>query len=391
MADNNRDNIEQALAALKAGKMILVKDDDDREGEGDLIAAASTMSEAAMAFMIRHTSGIICAPLTPRRAKALALNEMVPGQHNDAPHQTAFTISIDAKENLTTGISAKERLTAVRLLANPNALANDFVRPGHVFPLIAKPGGVLTRAGHTEAAVDLTAMAGLPDVGVIGELVNDDGTVKKGKELTDFATTHDLITLTIAEIISHRQSREQLLTMTEQKNIMVGVAGKDVAATLFTYQTIFDRMQHYALVFGAVGGDAKITTQQPVMVRLQVENLPNDVFTTNNDLQMSLGILAKEAASKPAVLIYLRQGAVGVAAHRDHGHDNADNDGDKNKPHGDNNQSHQMRQTAWREVGIGAQILKQLGITRINLLARHEKQYLGLSGFGLTIEQFTKL
>ena len=374
--------IDQALVALKAGQMILVKDDDDREGEGDLIAAASTMTEAAMAFMIRHTSGIICTPLTAQRAKILGLYEMVPGQHNDAPHQTAFTISVDAKKNLTTGISAKERLTAVHLLAAADATPGDFVRPGHVFPLIAKPGGVLTRAGHTEAAVDLTAMAGLPDVGVIGELVNDDGTVKKGKDLIDFAAAHNLITLTIADIINHRQGREQLLTMTEQKKTMIAVAGKNTAATIFTYQTIFDTMQHYALVFGtdgANGADGKIKTQQAVMTRLHVENLPNDVFTIDNDLQASLAILAKESATNPAVLIYLRRGAVGVASNP------------QNKDNGGTHQTGQDRQTAWREVGIGAQILKQLGVTRLNLLAHHEKQYLGLSGFGLTIEKFTKL
>ncbi|MGI9461798.1 MAG: 3,4-dihydroxy-2-butanone-4-phosphate synthase [Alphaproteobacteria bacterium] len=359
--------IKQAINALKAGKMIMVKDDDDREGEGDLIAAASTMDEPSMAFMIRHTSGIICAPLTRSRAKNLGLHEMVPDHNNDTPYQTAFTISIDAKKNLTTGISAKERLTAVQMLANKKSTANDFVKPGHIFPLIAKPGGVLTRSGHTEAAVDLMLLAHLPDVGVIGELINDDGTVKKGNDLISFANKHHLVILTIDDIIAHRQGREQLLTLKNKKPIVMNVAGKSLTASLFIYQTIFDDIPHYALVFGKIDSDGKIKNNQTIMTRLHIENLPDDIFGNKHDLEKAIKMLVKESASQASVLIYLRRGTVGVATN-----------------------NHEVRQKAWREIGVGAQILKHLGVEKINLLAHHEKQYLGLSGFGLVIEKFTQ-
>ncbi len=382
--DKTFSKIAAGLQALKNGKMILVKDDDDREGEGDLIAAANTMSEQAMAFMIRHTSGIICAPLTGERAKQLGLYEMVPGQNNDAPHQTAFTISVDAKQHVTTGISAKERLQAVRLLAAEDSQADDFVRPGHVFPLIAKRGGVLTRAGHTEAAVDLMALAGLPHVGVIGELVNDDGTVKKGEELIDFAKEHNLPILTIDEIISYRQDREQLLTLKDKKNIDIVIGGKKSPATLYTYQSIFDDVSHYALVFG----DASQASKAPTLTRLHIETMPDDIFNNStNDLNQALEILSKDPESQqaPRVLVYLRRGAVGVESNDAGNH--ADNNGGKDDTH---QNSDKQRKKIWREIGLGAQMLKQLGITSLNLLAHHEKQYLGLAGFGLTIEKFTK-
>jgi 3,4-dihydroxy 2-butanone 4-phosphate synthase/GTP cyclohydrolase II len=185
---NKLDTVSSAIAAIKAGEMVVVVDDDDRENEGDLIAAASKVTTEQMAMMVRHGSGIVCAPMTREDARRLKLDPMV--SDNDAPLGTAFTVSIDYKEGLTTGISAKERCATVHALANANVHAEDFVRPGHVFPLIAKRGGVLMRSGHTEAAVDLARLAGEPPVGVICELVNDDGTVKRGAEVMSFAREH---------------------------------------------------------------------------------------------------------------------------------------------------------------------------------------------------------
>jgi 3,4-dihydroxy 2-butanone 4-phosphate synthase/GTP cyclohydrolase II len=180
--------IPDVLKAFAAGEIVVVTDDEDREGEGDLIVAASLCTAEKMAFIIRHTSGIVCAPITTEDARRLRLDPMV--AHNDSNHTTAFTVSIDYKPGMTTGISAEERTACCRALANPNAGAADFARPGHIFPLIARDGGVLLRSGHTEAAVDLCKMSNLPPVGVISELMNDDGTVMKGEQVVKFAAKH---------------------------------------------------------------------------------------------------------------------------------------------------------------------------------------------------------
>src|SRR3974390_2037749 len=201
--------IQAAIAAFARGELIIVADDDDRENEGDLFVAASLCTPEKMAFLIRHTSGIVCAPLAPEQAKRLHLDPMV--AVNDAPLGTAFTVSVDVKHGLTTGISAEERTNTVRALANGNSGASDFVRPGHVFPLVAREGGVLMRSGHTEACVDLCRLAGLPPAGVLAELVNDDGTVKRDAEVAAFANQHKLGQISIADLIAWRQAREKLV------------------------------------------------------------------------------------------------------------------------------------------------------------------------------------
>src|SRR5438034_6022868 len=200
------DPIPDVLKAFSEGEIVVVTDDEDREGEGDLIVAASLCTPEKMAFIIRHTSGIVCAPLTSEDARRLRLDPMV--AHNDSAHTTAFTVSIDYKPGGTTGISAEERSGCCRALANPNAGATDFARPGHIFPLIARDGGVLLRSGHTEAAVDLCRMAELEPVGVLAELVNDDGTVKRGADVAKFATEHRLAIVSVADIIAWRQRSE---------------------------------------------------------------------------------------------------------------------------------------------------------------------------------------
>src|SRR4051794_36581255 len=203
------DSITEAIEAFARGEIVVVTDDDDRENEGDLVVAASLCTPEKMAFIIRNTCGIVCAPLTSSEAKRLRLDPMVAS--NDAPLGTAFTVTVDVRHGLTTGISAEQRTNTVRALANNNMGASDFVRPGHVFPLIARDGGVLMRSGHTEAAVDLCRLAGLPPVGVICELANDDGTVMKGEQIVAFAARHGLRRLSVADLISYRQSREKLV------------------------------------------------------------------------------------------------------------------------------------------------------------------------------------
>src|SRR6202795_2700150 len=201
--------VESTAAAFARGEMVVVADDDDRENEGDLFLAAAMCSPEKMAFIIRHTSGIVCAPLSVEEAKRLHLDPMV--ALNDAPLGTAFTVSVDLRHGLTTGISAEERSNTVRALANPNSGAADFVRPGHVFPLVGRQGGVLMRSGHTEACVDLCRLAGLPTVGVLAELMNDDGTVMRGPTVAAFAEKHKLKRLSIADVIAYRQVRDKLV------------------------------------------------------------------------------------------------------------------------------------------------------------------------------------
>jgi len=203
------DTIEDAIAAIAAGQCVVVVDDEDRENEGDLVMAASKMSKESMAFMIR-AGGLVCAPITATEARRLKLDPMA--RENDAPLSTAFTVSIDYREDLTTGISAAERSSTVRALANNNVQADDFVRPGHIFPLVAKDGGVLMRSGHTEAAVDLARLAGEPPVGVICEILGEDGETLKGDPLFDYARKNDLKVVSIADLIHYRQQRETLVS-----------------------------------------------------------------------------------------------------------------------------------------------------------------------------------
>src|ERR1700750_3227409 len=240
------DSVQDVLQAFAKGELVVVTDDDDREGEGDLIVAASLCTPEKMAFIIRHTSGIVCAPIAQEDARRLRLDPLV--AHNDSNHPTAFTVSIDYKPDGGTGISAEERASCCRALANPNVGANDFARPGHVFPLIERAGGVLLRSGHTEAAVDLCKLAGLPPVGVISELMNEDGTVTKGEQVVAFARKHGLKIVTIADLIAYRQAREKLVervaTFTTESPIG--------SLNGFAYCTPFDPIYHVAYVYKGV-------------------------------------------------------------------------------------------------------------------------------------------
>src|SRR5438309_8399516 len=241
------DPIQEVLQAFSHGELVVVTDDEDREGEGDLIVAASLCTADKMAFIIRHTSGIVCAPITTEDARRLRLDPMV--AHNESSHTTAFTVSIDYKPDGGTGISADERASCCRALANPNVGASDFARPGHVFPLIARDGGVLLRSGHTEAAVDLCKLSGLPPVGVISELMNEDGSVTKGDQVIAFARKYGLKVVTIADLIAYRQAREKLIervsTFTTESPIgpLHG----------FAYCTPFDPIYHVAYVYKGIG------------------------------------------------------------------------------------------------------------------------------------------
>ena len=240
-------SVTEAVEAIRRGDLVIVTDDDDRENEGDLVCAASLCTPEKMAFIIRNCCGIVCTPMTGDDARRLQLAPMVAA--NDAPLGTAFTVSVDVKHGLTTGISAEQRNNTVRALANGNMGAADFVRPGHVFPLIAREGGVLMRSGHTEAAVDLCRLAALPPVGVICELANDDGTVMAGPQIDAFAQKHGIKKISVADLIAYRQSREKLVERVSTfpvKTVIGEVTG-------YAYQTRFDPVQHFAFVHGRVG------------------------------------------------------------------------------------------------------------------------------------------
>ncbi|MGY4373624.1 3,4-dihydroxy 2-butanone 4-phosphate synthase/GTP cyclohydrolase II [Bradyrhizobium sp. i1.3.6] len=261
------DNVQEVLQAFARGELVVVTDDEDREGEGDLIVAASLCTAEKMAFIIRHTSGIVCAPVTTEDARRLRLDPMV--AHNDSAHTTAFTVSIDYKPDGGTGISAEERASCCRALSNPNVGANDFARPGHIFPLIAKDGGVLLRSGHTEAAVDLCKLSGLPPVGVISELMNDDGSVMKGEQVAQFAARHKLKHVTIADMIAYRQVREKLI-----ERVSTFVTDSPIGPLQgYAYRSPFDSIAHVAFVYNGVGDGKNVLT------RFHKPNIVKDIFT----------------------------------------------------------------------------------------------------------------
>jgi 3,4-dihydroxy 2-butanone 4-phosphate synthase/GTP cyclohydrolase II len=277
---------------------------------------------------------------------------------NDAPLGTAFTITVDVRHGLTTGISAEERTNTVRALANGNSGASDFVRPGHVFPLVGREGGVLMRSGHTEACIDLCRLAGLPAVGVLAELMNDDGTVMRGPAVTAFAEQHKLKRISIADLIAYRQARDKLVKRIREFSVEseIGVLAG------YAYVTPFDNVHHMAFVHGRIGDGRN------VLARLHRPDIIRDVFGGANPVH---AVLRKFQADGRGVLVYLRDGAVGVPTHA--------------IPEAGAASSEETRSRQWREVGLGAQILKDLGISSIRLLTSRKLTYVGLGGFGIEI------
>jgi 3,4-dihydroxy 2-butanone 4-phosphate synthase/GTP cyclohydrolase II len=346
-------SIRRAIDAFAQGEIVVVTDDDDRENEGDLILAAVHATPEKMAFVIRHTCGIVCAPLTGEIARRLHLAPMVADA--DAIHGTAFTVSVDYRHGTTTGISAEDRTATIRALANGNAGRADFVRPGHIFPLIAKEGGVLMRSGHTEAAIDLCRLAALEPVAAICELVNDDGTVMRGPQVAAFAEAHRLERISVADLIAYRQAREKLVT----RVVEFKVASEIGELTGYAYVTPFDKVHHYAFVYGTIGDGAGVPT------RLHRATVIGDLFGGAKPIHEAL---ARFKAAGRGVLVYLRDGTSGVPATTLEG-----------------TNSERERNVQWREVGLGAQILRDLQISSIRLLATRSRTYVGLAGFGIEI------
>jgi 3,4-dihydroxy 2-butanone 4-phosphate synthase/GTP cyclohydrolase II len=352
---NSHSHVEAAIKAFAKGEIVVVMDDDDRENEGDLFVAASLCTSEKMAFIIRHTSGIVCAPLGAELARKLHLDPMV--AENDAPLGTAFTVTVDVRHGLTTGISAEERTNTVRALANDNSGAADFVRPGHVFPLVAREGGVLMRSGHTEACVDLCRLAGLPPVGVLSELMKDDGTVMRGPDVAAFAEKHKLAQVSIADLIAYRQSRDKLVERVSEFQL-----ASDIGTLKgYAYVTPFDRVHHMAFVYGDIG-DGK-----NVPARLHRADVIGDVFGGAKTIRAALARFKKEGRG---VIIYLRDGTAGVPVV---------------VPQDSDSGTEAARTKQWREIGLGAQILRDLGISSIRLLSSSKRTYVGLGGFGIEI------
>ena len=354
-------SVPQAIDALARGELVIVTDDDDRENEGDLICAASLCTPEKMAFIIRNCCGIVCTPVTPEMAQKLQLLPMVAS--NDAPLGTAFTISVDVRHGLTTGISAEQRCNTVRALANNNIGPTDFVRPGHVFPLIAKEGGVLMRSGHTEAAVDLCKLANLPPVGVICELANDDGTVMAGAQIDAFADKHGLKRISVADLIAYRQAREKLVERVKTFQVQ----GPSGPLTGYAYVTPYDQVQHFAFVEGNIGDGRNVPT------RLHRVDIVADVISGGDLIRRTFAQFKKEGRG---IFVYLRDGTAGVPV---------------NNPADGQASSEDQRVREWREIGLGAQILRDLGVSSIRLRTSQPLNYVGLSGFGIEIAGFEQV
>ena len=367
--------VQTAVAALAAGRLVVVVDDADREDEGDLIGAAELVTTEQMAFLVRHTTGIVCAPMPADRAAALQLPQMV--TDNTDAHGTAFTVTVDAVDT-GTGVSAADRATTVRALAAATTRPAQLRRPGHVFPLVARAGGVLVRAGHTEAAVDLTTLAGLSGIGVIGEIVDEDGSMRRGASLAAFAREHDLPVLAIADLVRYRRATERLVEL-------VGSAQMPTAFGDFralAYRSTLDGTEHLALVMGDIAAAGR--TEAGALVRVHSECLTGDILGSlrcdcGGQLEQALAAVAAEGCG---AVVYLRghEGrGIGLGhkirayALQEQGLDTVDANTAQGLP------------ADSRSYGVGAQVLGDLGATRIRLITNNPAKYGGLEGYGLTV------
>jgi 3,4-dihydroxy 2-butanone 4-phosphate synthase/GTP cyclohydrolase II len=364
--------IEEALEDIRNGKMVILVDDEDRENEGDLTMAAEMVTPQHVNFMARYGRGLICVSLTEERVKKLQLPLMVP--ENTSPFKTAFTVSVDAKRGTTTGISAFDRACTIQALVSDDTRPEDLSRPGHIFPLMAKNGGVLVRSGQTEGSVDLARLAGLKPVGVICEIMNDDGTMARRSDLEVFAKKHNLKIVTIADLIKYRLRHERLVRRAAETVIPTAFAGVFKA---IAYENDVDRHQHLALVKGEINPD------DAILVRVHSECLTGDVFHSlrcdcGEQLHSAMKMIDRE---KKGVIVYMHQEGRGIGlvnklkayALQDQGKDTVEANIELGF------------EEDLRDYGLGAQILVDLGVRNIRLMTNNPKKIVGLEGYGLRI------
>lgn len=362
--------IEEAIKSIKNGEMVIVVDDENRENEGDLIIAAEHATAENINFMIKEARGLVCIPMTIDRLNHLELGPMV--MNNTDVNQTAFTISVDHK-NTTTGISAMERSLTINALVDDLSQASDFNQPGHIFPLAAKDGGVLVRAGHTEAAVDLSKLAGLKPAGVICEIIKDDGSMARVPDLIEYSKKHDLKLITIADLIAYRKNTEQLITRESTAELPT----KHGDFKMIGYSNRLNDKHHVALVKG------DLTTDEPVLVRVHSECLTGDAFGSKRcdcgeQLNHALDAIEKEGRG---VLVYMRQEGRGIGLlNKIKAYDLQDQGMDTVEA----NIALGFKDDL-RNYGIGAQILVDLGIKKLHLMTNNPKKISGLSGYGLEV------
>jgi 3,4-dihydroxy 2-butanone 4-phosphate synthase/GTP cyclohydrolase II len=367
-------SIEEAIAEIRAGRMIILMDDEDRENEGDLCMAAEKVSPEAIAFMARYARGLICLPLSEEKLAELGLPMMV--AENSAPLGTAFTASIDARRGVSGGISAADRATTILTAVRDGAGPGDVVTPGHVFPLRARRGGVLVRTGQTEGAVDLARLAGLKPAGVICEIMKDDGSMARLAELDRFATEHNLKIATVAELIQYRLRHDSLVHRVAEAQLPTRFGG-DFRAVV--YGSDVDGGEHLALVRGTISPD------EPTLVRTHAEYLPGDVFgyaqrNTGAVLQRAMQVIAAEGKG---VILYLRR--------ETHGVDLFTGGNGQTQPATEPSTNPATRLREFRDYGIGAQILRDLGVGKIRLLTNYPRRLVSLPGYGLEIVECVPL